>query len=213
MNPLIATSDNGLVLTEHGLHIKRQLNFEEWRGILQQARIAKQSYLCVLADLTSYGRRTFGDDSVNEALEQLEFEMSDATKAETISLVPMDRRAKYGLTSEHAYVLGSLLREPADREKWAALCQEHDLSAFELKRSIEKGEVLHESDISERSGHGEGIHSIQAVAFQWQKWQRRFPDRKAILGIPEAERRKILQHISPIVEMAAELEQSLQHLN
>jgi hypothetical protein len=211
MNSLIDTGNQGLTVTEHGLQIKRQLSAEEWKDLLTQARRAKTSYLSILSDITAYGRRTFGDDFVNDALEQLEFELSDATKAEAIALVPLASRALYDLSSEHAYILGTLLHDDAERMKWAAACQEHSLTAFELKKSIEKGAVTRQAEITERSGHSDGIPSIQAVQFQFQKWRRQFPDAAAIRKLPVKEREKILQNITPIVELAAELEKSLSH--
>ena len=203
---LLAT--NGITLTEHGLQITRILDWDEWRGLLTQARRIKKTYLSVLSDITDYGRRNFGDEPVNEALEQLEFEMSDATKAHVIALVSHDQRTRFDLTSEHAYVLGHLLETVPEREKWAALRQQHSLTAFELKKSIEKGEILRESEIRDASGHGEGIPSVQAIRFQFEKWQRQFPDRGTILKLPKPERRKILELLNPIVELAASLESS-----
>jgi hypothetical protein len=205
---LLAHQGTGFTLTEHGLRITRQLDWDEWRGLLSQARCIKKTYLSVLSDITDYGRRTFGDPPVNEALEQLEFEMSDATKAHVIAMIGYDRRVKFDLTSEHAYVLGSLLETTAARDKWAALCLQHTLTAFELKKSIEKGEVIRESEIREASGHGDGIPSVQAIRFQFEKWQRQFADRNAILKLPKAERRKILELLAPIVELAGCLQTS-----
>ena len=205
---LLAPDAPGIHLTAHGLQITRTLDWNEWRELLSQARRIKKTYLSVLSDITDYGRRNFGDDPVNEALEQLEFEMSDATKAHVIALVGLDQRAKYDLTSEHAYVLGHLLESPEERTKWAALCQKHTLTAFELKKSIEKGSVIRESEIRDASGHGDGIPSVQAIRFQFEKWQRQFPDRSHILKLPKPERRKILDLLTPIVELAASLETS-----
>jgi hypothetical protein len=208
MNTSLLSPASGYTLTEHGLHITRTLAWDEWRELLSQARRIKKTYLSVLSDITDYGRRTFGDEPVNEALEQLEFEMSDATKAHVIALVGIAQRTKYDLTSEHAYVLGHLLDSPGERDKWAALCHQHTLTAFELKKSIEKGAVTREAEILANSGHGDGIPSVQAIRFQFEKWQRQFPDRAHILKLPKPERRKILDLLTPIVELAASLETS-----
>lgn len=205
----LAPDDKGVRVTEHGLQINRQLSLDDWRDLLAQARRIKTAYLSVLSDITSYGRARFGDNLVNDALEQLEFEMSDATKAETIALIPLDRRVHFNLSSEHAYVLGSMLSEDSERDRWAAICQENSLTAFELKKSIEKGEILYAADITERSGHGEGMASIQAVQFSYQKWLRQFPEPAAILKLPPPERRKILDSLIPMVELASQLETSL----
>jgi hypothetical protein len=201
-------STTGITLTEHGLQITRQLDWTEWRNLLAQARRIKKTYLSVLSDITDYGRKTFGDEPVNEALEQLEFEMADATKAHYIALIDHDQRAKFNLTSEHAYVLGHLLETEDERAKWAALCKCHSLTAFELKKSIGKGEIVREHEIRDASGHGDGIPSVQAIRFQFEKWQRQFPDRGMILKLPKPDRRKILELLTPIVDLAASIKTS-----
>ena len=205
---ILSPAGNGFTLTEHGLQITRMLTWDEWRNLLAETRRIKKTYLSVLSDITDYGRNHFGDDQVNQALEQLEFEMADATKAHVIALVGYDQRARYNLTSEHAYVLGNMLDDTSERDKWAALSQQHNLTAFELKKSIENGAVIRESEIRDNSGHGDGIPSVQAIRFQFEKWQRQFSDRAAILKLPKPERRKILDLLTPIVEFAASLESS-----
>jgi hypothetical protein len=206
---LLIPETPGVALTTHGLKIQRLLSWEEWRELLSQTRRVKTTYLSILADITEYGRRNFGDDSVNQALEQLEFEMVDATKSDTIALVGYDRREKYGLTSEHAYVLGHQLEAEEEWDKWAGLTLKHNLTAFELKKSIEKGEVIRHAEITEKSGHGTGIPSVQAIRYQFERWQRQFPDRTALLKLPTTERQKILDLLSPIVELAASIETSI----
>ena len=84
-----------------------------------------------------------------------------------------------------------------------------NLSAFELKKSIEKGEVIRGDEISANSGHSEGIPSVQAVHFQFLRWQRQFKERSTILRLPKKEREKILTQLTPMVELAAEIEASL----
>lgn len=206
---LLIPESPGLDLTHHGLKIQRLLSFEEWQSLLAQTRQVKTTYLSILADITDYGRRHFGDEIVNNSLEQLEFEMSDATKSDVISLLGYDRREKFDLTSEHAYVLGHCLETEAEWDQWAALSKEHSLTAFELKKSIEKGEVIRDAEIREKSGHSQGIPSVQAIRFQFERWQRQFPEPGALLKLPTEERQKILDLLSPIVDLAASIETSI----
>lgn len=206
---LLDKAGQGLELTEHGLLIKRLLSLEEWKELMGQVGRVKKLYHCVLSDVTAYGRRNFGDDVVNETLEQLEFDLSDALRAETIALVNHDLRTKYDLNSEQAYVLGHDISDPDERERWAALCQQHDLTAFELKKSIANGRVTRADEITEQSGHTGGIPSVQSVRFHFERWQRQMKDPEQILKLPVPERRKILEVISPIVDFAAKLENSL----
>jgi len=207
-NQLLPQAD-GISISEYGLEINRVLNFEDWKSLLSEASRVKRTYLSILADITAYGRTKFGDEAVNDALEQLEFDLQDATKAEVISLVNLDQRTRYNLTSEHAYILGSKLDSPEEREKWAQTVLKEKLTAYELKKSIETGEVTRKSDLDESSGRSDGIPSIQSVRFHWEKWERQFKDRNAILKLAVPERRKILDMLHPIIELAALVEKSL----
>ena len=206
---LIIPETAGILITEHGLQVKRLLSLDDWTELLSQTRRVKTHYLSILADLTSYGRSHFGDAAVNDALEQLQFDMSDATKSDAISLIGYDRRATYNLTSEHAYVLAHLLETPEEWDKWAAICDEHKLTAHELKKSIALGEVIREAEIREKSGHSGGIASVQAVVYQFVRWKRQFPDNAALFKLPKSEREKILDLLSPIVELASDIETSI----
>jgi hypothetical protein len=208
MNPIIP-SPPSVQFTEYGIIFGENINYDEWRGMLDSARKARNCYLSFVSDITAYGRKNFGDEKVNAALEQLEFDLSECTKVEFIALVPIEQRAEYGLSAEHAYMLGKLLDTPEERAKWAAITSEHNLTAFELKKSIERGSVIRAAEISTNSGHSTGIASVQSVHFHFLKWQRQFEDRTAILKLPKNERERILNQLTPMVQLAAEIEQSL----
>lgn len=217
MNSLILDpKKHGIQLTEHGLKIRRLLSLDEWKDAVASTRRVKSAYLSVLADLTAYGRKTFGDDVVNSELEQMEFEMGDVLKAETISLISHDARTKHSLTSEQAYAISKHCLNEASRLEWAQLCHKHDLSAFELKKSIEEsirtGDIiiLRDADIVERSGHADGIPSVQGVRFRFEQWKRQFKEPGDVLKLPVEERRKALEMLTPIVAFAADLEKSLE---
>lgn len=206
---LITTSD-ALTLTEHGIRIHRPLTWEEWREVMSSLRTVKKTYISALADLTRHGREQFGDDQVAKALEQMEFEWSDASKAGTVSNLPLDLRSEFRLSSEHAYVLAS--RYPDDHEQqrhWAALTAKHDLTALELKTSIAEGRIVRQSDIEARAGHAPGIPTVQGVRFQFDKWSRSLGDLDTLTRKPTEEKKRILETLKPIVEFARQLENSL----
>lgn len=207
--PTILSFGDGIIIDHTGIRIQRLLSLDDWRACMANTRKVKTTYLGIVADLMDYGRKNFGEDVVAAELEQLEFEMPDIMKASTISLISHDDRAKWGLSSEIAYVIGSLCKTPEERAKWAEICDKENLNAIELKRSIEAGEILRADDIKERSGHGEGIPSIQAIRFQYEKWARNGGDAARILKLPKSERVKILETLNPIVVLAASIEKSL----
>lgn len=205
----ILSPDTGIDLTAHGIRINRLLDYDSWLLILSQLRCIKSTYLSAVSDVVTYGRQHFGDAKVNTALEQLEFELSDATKAEAIGLIDLDTRTRHNLSAEQAYVIATGCRTEEERENWAIVCEKNGLTAFELKKSIAAGKVLRKDEITSQSGHGEGIASVQSVRFQFEKLRHQFKDDSAVLRLPKEERMKILEQLSPIVEFAAKIEGSL----
>jgi hypothetical protein len=206
----LAHADGAFHISEFGLEINRKLTREEWREAVGTLQTVKHAYVSALADLTRHGREHFGDEFVAETFEQLQFDLADVTKADAVSHIPLLIRSEFFLTSEHAYVLA--MKFPEDeksQKKWAALVKEHDLDAFELKRSIESDRLLRHSDLQESAGHGAGIPTVQGVRFQFDKWQRSLGDTTSLLKQPPEEKRKILETLQPIIELAAEIEGSL----
>ena len=88
MNELI--TDAGITVTPYGCTITRILTLDEWKQAMGDVRQIKHAYHAVLSDLTAYGRDSFGDETVADALEQLEFEWAVATKAAAIATIRSD---------------------------------------------------------------------------------------------------------------------------
>ena len=53
---------------------------------------------------------------------------------------------------------------------------------------------------------------MQAVAYQFTRWKRQFPDNAALLNLSKPEREKILDLLSPIVELVASIESSINEI-
>ena len=194
-------------LTRCGVRIDGELDFTEWRELLASLQAVKHAYHCTLADVIAYGRERFGDADVASSLEQLEFELVDVTKAEAIGMLAYTFREKHHLTSEHYFVL-SRVTEP-ERTKWAKIAVKQHLTALELKRSIECGKILRIEDIQAQSGQGTGITTIQGVVFRMQQWEKSMGGPDRILALPIPDRQNLLKLLTPAVELAAMIEQSL----
>jgi len=190
-----------------GLQIDAELTHAEWKNLLASLQAVKHAYHCSLADVISYGQARFGIDDVALALEQLEFDLSEVTKAEAIGLLEFDFREKHQLTSEHYFILSRL--DAAGRTKWAKLASKEKLTALELKRSIEAGRVTRLAEIQANSGQGSGINTIQGVAFRMQQWEKSMGGTDKILHLPLSDRQNLLKLLTPTIELAAKLEQSL----
>ncbi len=194
-------------LARCGLQIDADLTRDEWKSLLASLRAVKHAYHCSLADVIAYGQARFGIDDVALALEQLEFDLSEVTKAEAIGLLEFDFREKHQLTSEHYFILSRL--DVAGRTKWAKLASKEKLTALELKRSIEAGHVTRLAEIQANSGQGSGINTIQGVAFRMQQWEKSMGGTDKILHLPLSDRQNLLKLLTPTIELAAKLEQSL----
>ena len=194
-------------LTPYGA-IVEGIGYAEWKEVLGSLNQIKHTYLAAVADVAAYGRANFGDEKVNAAFEQLEFDLNDATKATAIGTISLELRTEYELTAEHAFLL-SRLADGQEREKWAKLTNENQLTPLELKRSIEADKIVRQKDILEQSGHGAGINTIQGAAFSVRKWEKQMGGRDKIMGLPSTDRTKLLQVLQPVIELAATIEQSL----
>jgi hypothetical protein len=209
MNNLI--TDPGITVTPHGALVTRTLTFDEWRRAMHSTRQVKRAYHAVLADLTGYGRLHFGEKAVADAMEQLEFEMDDANKATAIHKLPLEFRTLHGLDSEQAFVLSSV-KDEDERTRWAETCRKENLTALELKRSIEAGKVMRKEDLAKACGQGAGLPTVQAVRFQFERWQRSIGGKQKILSLTPSARKEALKTLEPIIELAAELQLSLETL-
>lgn len=190
-----------------GMLIEGELTLEAWTKILHALHSVKTAYHCSLADLMSYGRKRFGNDAVDQAIEDAQMELADVTRADAIGQLTFEFREKHSLSAEHYFVLSKV--DGPERKKWASIAIKEDLSALELKRSIEAGKVMHLSDIQENSGLNSGVNTIQGAIFRMEQWKRTMGGNEKILSLPKQERLNLLELLTPTVELAAQLEESL----
>lgn len=205
---IILASGQNIRCTPHGLRIEGQMTYEQWVDLLKTIHSVKSAFHCVLADHINYGREQFGVAQVAIALEQAEFDLADVTKADSIGQLTLDFREKHKLNSEHYFVL-SKIDNKREQERWAAIAERENLSPLELKRSIEAGKILHTSQIAASSGQGSGINTIQGVIFKMQQWEREMGGTEKIAKLPAPERKALLDLLTPMISLAAAIEQSL----
>lgn len=174
--------------------------------LLQLLKQTKNIYHMALADVITHAKAEYGMEFVASALEQLEFDLADGIKANTIALLPSSvRHAK--LSSEHLYVVGNAELAgkitPEQSKEWLENAVECDLSAAELKASIEAGKVIR----SDKSPRKNTLVTIEGLHFWFMSWRKQVKD----VNQWDAERkRKLLEELSPIVQLAEEVRQSLE---
>lgn len=191
-----------------GLVIKEGTDLDEWKLSLASWKRIKEMFHFGLADLLRYGKAKFGEPAVMDALGQFEFEFTDGSKAFAIGQIPLDLRVAE-LSSEHYYVLGKADLTAKERGRWAALAHQHQLTAYELKLSIENGKLTRQDDVDEVSGKGAGINTIQGISFWFGRWQNQVGGKKTVLGWPEKKKQEWLGYVKPIVDLALEVVASL----
>lgn len=207
---LSLTTGQNIHLTPQGLAIDGEMTLQQWTDFLNTIHSIKSAYHCILADHLNYGREKFGIASIAIALEQAEFDLADVTKAEAIGQLTLDFRETHQLNSEHYFILSQKLTEDKDRSRWAKIATKEHLTPLELKRSIEAGRLLKAEQIQDTSGQGSGILTIQGALFKMQQWSVKMGGTENILKLPPEDRRSLLDLLTPTIELAAALEDSLE---
>jgi hypothetical protein len=202
------TTGQNIRFTPQGLIIDGEMTLEQWTEFLNTIHSIKSAYHCVLADHLNYGRNKFGIAAVAIALEQAEFDLADVLKAEAIGQLDFDFRDTHQLNSEHYFIL-SKLSDDKDRTRWAKITAKEKLTPLELKRSIESGKVLRAEQIQDTSGQGSGLLTIQGALFKMQQWHVKMGGTESILKLPHQDRQDLLKLLTPAIELAAALEESL----
>ncbi len=202
---IAATPSTHITVTPYGASLSGDLSPDEFREALSQLRAVKDAYHSALADLVAYGRNKFGDEHVEATLEQLHFEHADCLRAAQIGQMTLEFRTGKALTNEHYFVLGQHLEEEHQRESWADLAAKHGLTALELRHSIARGKVTRTAEIERQSGKNTGIHNIQSVAFDFERWERQVGGEDEILKWPPARREQVLATLEPVARLVDKL--------
>lgn len=191
-------------VTAMGITFLGDLSFDQCVSLLAGLKHVQGAFHICLADVLAYMRQRFSDEAVENALVQLEFEMSDVAQATAIAAVPRQLRAP-GLTSEHYFVVARADLTVDQQKRWLRVASEKRLTGLELKRSIERGEV-----VKERSGNSQsGIVTIQGIRYWFERWAAKMGGEEQILHWEADFRRKWLEEVKPIIELAHKVEESL----
>jgi hypothetical protein len=181
------------------LAIPADLDFDRWRSMLHALKQAKGCFNNVLRQAVDFGCRTYGSKPVEETLQQLEFDLSDARHALAYAQTSDTVRNKPLLTDEQRFVVARAFPDdPAKQEEWADKAATHKLNAAALKVSIETGEI---SKPLERTP---GVVSLEHVA---TLFQRCITQQGAKLKkLPRKERTRIAKLLQPVRNFVEEME-------
>lgn len=160
----------GVRITPNGLVFEKALNIEQWKEVGRWLQSCRRAQTWLDADWLAYGKRSYDEGQVTEALDQLELNFGPKTEALlTLGTVPIEKR-RPGLTAAH-YLELQKLKTIKDQDKWAKLAEAERLTPNDLKRSIAAGEVVRGSD--ERSS---GIFTLSAWVTEFEVWKRSLDD-------------------------------------
>ncbi len=180
-------------LTSTGVEFRGDMTVEQFTQGLQLLRMASTGVQVWLADFLVQGRRLFGDERLQEILEQLEFPEMEVNRAAGIASLAAGIR-RDGLTSEHYWVLAKAELSPAQQERWATAAVDHKLSAVTLLRSIKEGKVVKAETTGGPSRKG-GVATIQGFAAIFDTWFKRVEGRDPIESWPEERLRELWEDL------------------
>ena len=184
--------------TPTGLDIPETTTLDNVKEILRAFKAFETTGALALADLLNFVKRRGWEKEVESYMAQLEFDLASVRRAQAVLEVPRALRNPK-LNSEHYWVVSSL--EKDEQTKWLASAVKHNLTGFELKRSIEAGKVLKKSDIEMLSGQGSGIINYQGILTNWKRWVNKVGADDGILSWPAGVQEQWLEDTKPIADL------------
>jgi hypothetical protein len=190
-------------ITEHGIIIKPDLEFDDWRDGLKLFKWAQLNLKLSLADYLKYGEVKYGEIKAREAVEQLELPLSNITSAVAINTIPKQIR-DLNLSAEHLVVLAKAGKTLKSTTEWAQKAAALSLTPAQLKESIKQGEVV-DPEIAKKNQRG--IITIHGIRMEAEIWLRRMGGLEGLKGLGVAEKEEIRNEISLFLQIQESLEQ------
>ncbi len=158
---------SSMTISESGLTFAEGTTRTQWRegGIMLSE--ASRNLTRWVASWRKYGTIAFGSDVVELESGQLCFPSVVTTQAKQLEILPEDVFAT-GISAQHAKVLAEECNGPADMSRWANLALKENLTAGELRASIELGKVTRRAE-AEVIGGGSlaTIHGVRGLYDRW----------------------------------------------
>ncbi|MEA3212244.1 MAG: hypothetical protein QOE70_5301 [Chthoniobacter sp.] len=193
------------VLSRTGVEFKGEMTLAQWMEGMLMLSWMKTAYTVWLADFIKCGRQRFQQETVEEALVQLEFTELDVSRALAIADVPGELRSDY-LTSEHYFVLGRSGLDDDQTKRWAAAAEEHHLSAAQLKDSIAAGEVVKQTGTPAGS---RGLPTIQGFRQMFDRWWTQVHTHDPVNRWPKERKLQLFEELRPSVQVGLQLAREL----
>jgi hypothetical protein len=157
-----------------GLAFTRAPSEQEWEQIGRYVHAARGSSLRWMADWRMEGRRQFGDEFVESAEKQLEFEFRDLRAAEVLE--KLDGAHPSAPSDAHAFVAAKLCKDSDDAQEWLEKARTENLTPVELQKSIKAGEIVREESPKPIGSTYSGVLTLEAIHMDFLRWRSRSDD-------------------------------------
>jgi len=109
----------------------------------------------------------FGEEVVELETGQLCFPQIAIAQAKQLEMLP-EEVFSTGISPQHAKVLAEECAGPAEMSRWASTALKENLTAGELRASIETGRITRRSDAEVRGGGSlASIHGVRGLYDRW----------------------------------------------
>lgn len=203
--------ESGLVtLSADRLHMEfsDDISFDQLFRLMKGLRAIGKKYKIYLADCWHFGCSKFGRDKMGAALEQLEFDMSDAKVAIAIDSVPSSLRLE-GLEAEHYFELSKFPDDKKFQLKWARIASEKGLTATQLRFSMNENEIV---DKAATRMLNTGVVTVHGIRQSFDLWARKVGGVEGVLQMDSDHRGEIMDELRAIVEFGTYLENSMKEI-
>jgi hypothetical protein len=185
-------------VTPLGLIFRGEMSKDQFFELFALLKRVKDTYHVMLADAVKEAHSRHGAEFTSGALEQLEFEIPDVVRANTIGLAPAHGR-NIELTNEHYFVIGKAIAakklDDTEAAGWLATAAAEKLTPQELEDSIAAGKVVRiEGGTNRRTS---GIATIEGIVFQAEQWKRKV-DPEVIQTWEPERKRKLLTELQAL---------------
>lgn len=184
------------------------ISYEQWREILRTARTIRRKAAIIVADCIAVGIKKWGRKKVDEALEQLELEVTLVKTAVAIMSVPHELRLE-NLDGEHYIELSRAQLTKAKAIRWARIASEQRLTPSQLRLSIVEGEVI---DRSAAKLLQTGVITIHGIRQSFDVWYRRVGGINGVKAMDLEHKIEIMEELDPMCEFGMNLHDHLEEI-
>lgn len=174
---------------------------EEWTEQLKRFHWMLGKVRLGFADFLKFGRQRFGTQFVDEALEQLEFDLPLVNEATDIASIPEDIR-RPNLTAAHYVIIARCGLSGTAKAKWARMASELNMSPVQLKLSIAKGSVV---EVSTARHQSHGFISIHGIRAEFDIWARKMGGVDGIIKLAPETISEILNELNAMGDLYNDL--------